>query len=938
MCGIKQRLRILLAFVLTLPLTVATCQAGNLAGYLLDPMGVGLYEMAVNCNDTGNTTWGGIYWTPPSGWFSFYNTPGTVHNVIADDHLAWGTTHGLALADNVYTHKIFARATVFQYAPSWDTTWHKGVAQTFVADGTCILKVTIRIASSTANFNISVHKDGPTGPQIGPTRTVSAGFGGAATAVWQPGEVPTTPGSTYCVKVMRTDGQAFSLYLVEPLVDNGDACPGGCLWWFDGSSWVPDWNWDTGIIVVSDGYGLLCNLNAGKWGRWGTNVPGASTFGQTFVARGSGLVSASFTVDTSGNYVVSVYNYDGAIGSQIGTSKILSAGANTESIGVVWGPGEFPPLVQGRTYYIEIKRQGGGVFGSYRTNGDVYTGGTLFVNRIAQPSYDLATTIYVESAPGEAGKRQIRIEGGGPRLIGQSTDSLTIYWATDVAADTRVEYSSGRPPYTMTYYSPVMTTAHSVTLTGLTPNTIYHYRVSSGRSGYYAAVSRDFVAATAPVGNLLANPGFETGSLSPWFAWSGNVQIHSGEWFWNMPPRSGTYAAQLAQNGGPYSTTGIYQRVQVTPGKWYRVTGWFSLFPTEKIGGTDYLKYDVWDQSFARLMQARIGLDPSGGTNASSPSVVWSRNAYSFPNPNVYQGNTAANFHYVCLSVTAKATSNYMTLFTAVDAGDLLSWDCWSMDDFALTEIPSVSILSAKLSSDGKEVLISDVVVTATPSQVGAYYVEDANRITGIRVESADTAFVGDIVTVIGNVSTNENGERVIKNASILSAVHGAALGPVGLRCSFMGGSDQFGASGIGQQGVIGGMGPNNIGLLVRVWGELRAVQTQTGVVWYVNDGSLPDPGLKVDFGSINPPGDGVYAVITGISTCEVADSGLISVLRARSEADILYRMGDNLLVNPGFETGSLANWTSYGAIDGPQSGTWFGGISAHSGNWFIGS
>ncbi len=881
-------------FINAIALIIFSCgnaiYGGNFGGYILDPMGVGLYEMAVNCNDAGNSTWGGAYWTPPSGQFSFYGTPGTTHSVIADDHLAWGTTHGLGLADSVFTHKVFARATHFQYAPTWDTTWHKGVAQSFVADGSCILKVTVRVASPNANFVVSVHKGGPNGPQIGPSRTISAGYSSSQTAVWQPGEVPTNPGETYCVKVVRSDGQSFSIFLVEPLVDNGDACPDGCLWWFDGTSWTPVWDWDTGIIVVSDGSGFLCNLNAGKWGKWGTRVASASTFGQTFVARGTGLVSASFTVDTSGNYIVSLYNYDGTIGSQVGTSKVLAAQAYRESNGVVWSPGEFPPLVPGKTYYIEIKRQDLAAFGAYRTNNDLYSGGMLFVNRIAQPAYDLATTIYVESEPEEAPMRQVKIIDGYPQILSQSSDSITIYWITDVASDTKVEYAIGRPPYAHTYYSSAMTTSHTAVLVGLSPNTIYHFRVSSARPNYRSAVSRDMVAATAPAGvNLLSNPGFETGNLSPWAPWSGNIQVHRGEWFWNMPPRAPSmYAAQFAQNGGPYPTTGIYQRVRVTPGKWYRATGWFALFPTERINGIDYLKYDVFGDSFSRLMQARIGLDPAGGTTGTAPTIVWSRNAYSFPNPNIFQGNTAANYHYICLSTMAKATSEYMTLFTAVDAGESLSWNCWSVDDFVLAEIASIDLASAKLARDASEVLISDAIVTAVPAQVGAYYVEKQNRTCGIRVESADTVAVGSKVTVIGGIATNPNGERVVKNARILSAVSSNPLYPIGMTCASVGGSDYLGVYNIGQRGVVGGFGPNNIGLLVRVWGRVRAFQDAFGrTTYYVNDGSLPEPGLKLDLSNLIPPYNNSFALITGISTCEVSGSGLTRLLRPRSQMDL---------------------------------------------------
>ena len=864
-------------------------RAGNLAGKVLDPMGVGLYEEAVNCNDSGNSTWGGSCRTPPSGYFGFSGTPGTVHSVIADDHLGWAPTHGLGLADNVYTHKLLARANFFQYAPTWDVSWHKGVAQTFIASGTCVLKVTIRIASGTADHYVSVLRGGPTGPQVGPTKTANTGGGGAQTAVWQPEEAPTTPGEMYCVKVVRSDGQTFSLYLVEPLVDNGDASPEGCLWWFDGTTWSPDWSRDTGMIIISDGDGLLCNLNTGKWGKSGTRMLGATSYGQTFVARGTGLVSASFTVDTDANYTVSLYNYSGgSIGSQVGTSKTLAGAAYVESNGVVWSPGEYPPLTPGNTYYIEIKRQAGGTFGDYRTNGDNYTGGTLFVDRLAQPSYDIASTIYVESASGEAAKPLVKIGDGWPQVTAQTSSSVTLYWTTNVAADTRVEYAAGRPPYTASYYSSTLSTTHTAVLTGLSPNTLYHYRVSSAKSGYRTAVSRDLVAATLQSGsNLLSNPGFETGGLAPWASWSGNVQVHYGEWFWNMPPRSGTYAAQFGQNGGPYNTTGIYQRVSVTPGKWYTVTGWFDLFPTDKVNNQDYLKYDVFGDSFARLMQARIGLDPAGGT--SGFGVIWSRNAYPFPNPNTFQGNQASSYRYICLSALTKATGAYMTVFTAADAGSALSWDCWSVDDFVMSEAPTGDVDAAKTSGNSTQVAISDAVVTATSAQTGAYYVESPDRTSGIRVESTDPASIGDVVTVFGGIATNANGERVVKNASIASAAPGTALRPLGMSCRSVGGADLFYDGTTGQQGVENAYGPNNIGILVRAWGIVSAVEIEPGLFsWFINDGSLPDPGLKIDLTGLIPPTAGSYASVTGISTCEKSGSTLTRLLKPRVQSDIV--------------------------------------------------
>ena len=876
------------AFVIVL---AAPAVAGSFAGTLQDPMGVGHYELAVNCNDGGNSTWGGAYWTPTTGAFSFYGTPGTVHSVVADDHLGWGPTYGLGLADNVYTHKVLVRANFFQYAPTWDVSWHKGVAQTFIASGTCVLKVTVRIASGTADHYVSVLRGGPNGPQVGPSKTVNTGGGGAETAVWQPGEVQTTRGEMYCVKVVRADGQACSLYLVNPLVDNGDACPEGCLWWFDGTNWAPDWNWDTGMIIISDGDGLLCNLNTGKWGKWGTKMVSATSHGQTFVARGTGLVSASFTVDTSANYTVSLYDYsDGSIGSQVGTSKTLAGAAYLVSNGVVWSPGEYPPLTPGNTYYIEIKRQYGGTFCAYGTNGSTYTGGVLFVNRVAQPSYDMASTIYAESAAGEAARPLVKIGSGSPKMSAQSSSSVTLYWTTDVGADTKVEYAVGRPPYTATYYSSALSTTHTAVLTGLSPNSLYHYRVSSARSGYRTAVSRDLVAATVQSGtNLLTNPGFETAALAPWASWSGDVQVHYGEWFANMPVRSGTYAAQFGQNWGTYSATGIYQRVGVTPGKWYRATGRFDLFPTDRVNNQDYRKYDVFGDSFDRLMQARMGLDPAGGTSGIAGSIVWSRNAYPFPNPNTFQGNQATSFHYICLSALAKATGATMTVFTAADAGSALSWDLWSVDDLAMSEVPTGRAGAAKASGNSTQVAISDAVVTATSTQVGAYYVENLDRSCGIRVESTDAANIGDVVTVFGGIATNANGERAVKNATMPSVTPGTALRPLGMTCKTVGGADLLYDGTTGQQGVEDGYGPNNIGELVCVWGRVSAVETEPGIFsWFINDGSLRCHGLKIDLAGLTPPEDGSYAAVTGISTCEKPELTLTRLLKPRSQSDIV--------------------------------------------------
>jgi hypothetical protein len=72
-----------------------------------------------------------------------------------------------------------------------------------------------------------------------------------------------------------------------------------------------------------------------------------------------------------------------------------------------------------------------------------------------------------------------------------SGSSATITWTTDEAADTQVEYGT-----TSSYGSAMpliasLTTAHSQSLTGLTANTLYHYRVISKDAAGNLAVSSD---------------------------------------------------------------------------------------------------------------------------------------------------------------------------------------------------------------------------------------------------------------------------------------------------------------------------------------------------------------------------------------------------------------------------------------------------------------
>ncbi|MCE5313552.1 MAG: hypothetical protein ABFD49_02110 [Armatimonadota bacterium] len=97
--------------------------------------------------------------------------------------------------------------------------------------------------------------------------------------------------------------------------------------------------------------------------------------------------------------------------------------------------------------------------------------------------------------------------------------------------------------------------------------------------------------------------------------------------------------------------------------------------------------------------------------------------------------------------------------------------------------------------------------------------------------------------------------------------------------------------------GVEDGAGLNNIGLLIKVWGEVTAVDT-TNSLFYINDGSnLSDgsgyTGVRVSYGSlasgntITPPSVGDHVTVVCISSTVAINSVIRPNLRPRQQSDI---------------------------------------------------
>ena len=84
-------------------------------------------------------------------------------------------------------------------------------------------------------------------------------------------------------------------------------------------------------------------------------------------------------------------------------------------------------------------------------------------------------------------------------VTGVSTDSVTISWTTDKVANAEIEYGTTAGYGEVTPLDTALALTHSVTLTGLTPNTEYHYRIRSSDEIGNVATSPDNTFTTTAV-------------------------------------------------------------------------------------------------------------------------------------------------------------------------------------------------------------------------------------------------------------------------------------------------------------------------------------------------------------------------------------------------------------------------------------------------------
>ena len=198
-----------------------------------------------------------------------------------------------------------------------------------------------------------------------------------------------------------------------------------------------------------------------------------------------------------------------------------------------------------------------------------------------------------------------------------------------------------------------------------------------------------------------------------------------------------------------------------------------------------------------------------------------------------------------------------------------------TLEDQPIREVDSLA--EAKELPAGTIVAVADKVVTASLS--GYFYMEDLNRLSGIKVVTSTSVAKDTLVDVVGTITISD-GERQINCTSLYSmGVADDPPAPWGIRGDFLGGA----ALNSQTPGITGASGPNNIGLLATTWGTVLSSGSN---YFYIQ--SKPGTNIRVKSGSLSQPAVGKFVVITGVVSCEVVSGATARAIIPRYQSDIV--------------------------------------------------
>ncbi len=348
-------------------------------------------------------------------------------------------------------------------------------------------------------------------------------------------------------------------------------------------------------------------------------------------------------------------------------------------------------------------------------------------------------------------------------------------------------------------------------------------------------------------------------------SWRGSLGATYQEWLFNTNCRPAV--PELVSN--PFCTPSAQIDYRPPYG-----TGWKDSLPG--VYGSAQGWWDIASGSIALSINSQSSVSPGTAKDIQVQVVYWQDISQS---PSVVVTPTASLLSKTTALVTSGPVGGgwYRDLWrlrvNASQGSEVITVNgdpiMGSMVDRIVVDTGYTSILDsaakARMLPEGTACELLGPVVTRSFGSF--FYVENSNRLAGIRVNCAAgqaAAAEGTAPRVVG-VLRVVNGERVIDQAEVVTGAQTPAPRPLALTC----------------RSVSQGLSPQ--GLLVRISG--RAAVANSGQTWFtVSDGS-PLP-IKVVLHGINPPVDGSFVRVAGVIGADASGP----VLHVNASQDIQVR------------------------------------------------
>lgn len=488
-----------------------------------------------------------------------------------------------------------------------------------------------------------------------------------------------------------------------------------------------------------------------------------------------------------------------------------------------------------------------------------------------------------------------------PTVSSITETSATISWQTDVLSQSKVYYDTHGEPFMMNVVDTTLVTDHSITLTNLLPGTTYYLQTESASGTFTPGLSGVVSFTTMPaVQAELSNLDFEAvdgannPTLAPWFkfgSFHGLFPTVANPNPFGVPAHGGErFVAAVSSHSTEADMSGVFQRVQVTPGNIYVARVW--IFTENMIGSAENPVpgpgYDA---------QCRIGIDPNGGVDPNAADIVWSPwdNSQDWVPP--YQ---QLGYKQIACIAEIPATSSQASIFLQVHHPWSNPWVKTAFDDVSFEAgTPCDDIACAvnrplgwlvTADNGGAGYLVTKVEeFTELAGPVRYAWVQKDDRSAAFKVRMTDATTVnggyverGCRIGIVGrtdrrNVTEYHWGEaEIVADTIDIKSTGQPDPAPLGLTNRSLGG----GPLGI-QRGATGATGLNNSGLVVRTTGLVTEIGVGDPVWFLIDDGSnVPAPGTSTGVGVkvyvhepfAAAPDLGQYVTVTGVSYLDVFD------------------------------------------------------------------